>query len=322
MKKKFLKALMLMILIIPCMVVFSACGGNKNKTDNKAVDQDSTPSVVPQVELSNIKVDLSDDGAGFDYDEETKTFKFEYGSEIAIDKEDFNVIATYSDDSMKIESDYQLDLSSVSETPDVGDYKIKVKFLQKEVEFNVNIYPKKIAKPTLQDNIVYTYFENNGRVSEREVEVSDFDEETMSYSEDSVLKASNAGVYYIKITPKSNYVWEDFETSETEECVCEWKINRAKVYMNSPETLEFSVDGETKSIIFKPVGTNQEFSKYFEIASGVTQASEVGEYEFVVKLKDEYIQNYEILEIEYNERNGDFEYNNNRTQITYYWEIV
>ena len=54
----------------------------------------------------------------------------------------------------------------------------------------------------------------------------------------------------------------------------------------------------------------------------MTEASAVGKYEFVVKLKDEYIQNYEIFEIEYRELDGDFKYGENKTQITYYWEIV
>ena len=60
---------------------------------------------------------------------------------------------------------------------------------------------------------------------------------------------------------------------------------------------------------------------YFDIVDGTASAEEVGTYTVTVELKDEYKTNYYINDIEYVE-GVDFEYNADRTQITYTWKIV
>ena len=71
-----------MFLVIPCALVFSACGKKKNDGTGETSGGQTTPEKV----VSELSLELAEEH-GFDYDAETNTISFVYGDEIEILKE-------------------------------------------------------------------------------------------------------------------------------------------------------------------------------------------------------------------------------------------
>ena len=305
MKKKLLKVFIFMLLVLPCSFVFGAC-----KNDEP-----------PVAKVSSISIELLGDGV--DYVADTNTLRFEYGTKIEFEKEDLKVTAKFDDNSTKEVSDYVVDLSSVKNTPNVGTYEITVKYAEKTASINIEVYPKKIAKPTMEDDQMIVFQEDTiGDIKLEQSPETTFDENTMTLVEGSVYSATDAGSYQFRIIPDSNHVWEDFETDEREEVVFEWVIDKATMYTSDPTSLYFEYEEGVERTISFDLSREQfiPFNEFFEV-SGTLSATEVGEYSFVIKLKADKKINYEFFEI-YREEGVDFEYNADRTEITYFWKIV
>lgn len=306
MKKNMLKFLVFMLMVIPCTLCFGAC---KN---------DEEP---PAAKVSSISVELATEGV--DYVADTNTLRVEYGTEIDFSKGNFKVTASLDDDTTKEVSDYDIDFSSVENTPNVGSYEIVFKYAEKTAKINVEIYPKKIAKPVMEDDQIIVFMEDTiGDVKVLQTPETTFDENTMTLVEGSVYTAADAGSYEFKIVPDSNHIWESFEDNDREEVSFEWNINKAIMYASNPETLYFEYEEGVEHAITFDLSREQfiPFNEFFEV-SGTLSATEVGEYSFVIKLKADKKINYEFFEI-YREEGVDFEYNADRTEITYFWEII
>ncbi len=305
MKKKWLKVLVFMLLVIPCTVLFASCK-----------DED-----VP-VNVASISIELAS-VEGVDYVADTNTLRFEYGTEIEFEKEDFKVTASFDNDTTKEISDYVIDLSSVENTPNVGSYEITFKYAEKTAKINVEIYPKKIAKPVMERDQIIVFMEDTiaDIKIERTPEVT-FDETSMVLVEGSVISAADAGSYEFRIVPDLNHIWENFEDNDREEVSFEWNINKATMYASNPESLLFEYEEGVEHTITFDLSREQfiPFNEFFEV-SGELSATEVGEYSFVIKLKADKKLNYEFFDI-YRVEGIDFEYNADRTEITYFWEII
>jgi hypothetical protein len=238
-------------------------------------------------------------------------------------KEDFKVSASFDNNSTKEIGDYVIDLSSVENTPNVGTYEITFKYAEKTASINIEVYPKKIAKPTMEaDQIIVFQEDTIGDIKLEQGPESTFDANTMILVEGSDLTATDAGSYEFKVVPDANHVWEDIENDEREEVVFEWKIDKATMYASNPDSLYFVYEeGVERTITFD---LSRElfipFNEFFEV-SGDISATEIGEYEIVIKLKADKKINYEFFEI-YREEGVEFEYNADRTEITYFWKIV
>lgn len=340
MKKILMKLCLIMLLIIPCTFVFAACGGDKDKDDKPKTEQSESeptpegdsdeeePEVV--VLLDGISVELADEH-GFAYDEETNTISFVYADEIAFEKDSFVVNANYSDESSVVVTDYEIDSSAFDETPDVGDYVLKFVFEQKEANINVKITPKPIAKPVNNwgSTKSYTFNEDNSGTADIYSpvdEIEGYDAETMEFSEDSTLESGVVDDYVIKVIPKSNYVWEaneEFGEEENTDAVrFEWSVTKRQIFMSSPETLEFAYEeGVEREVVFVDFSEFFKFEDYFEVIDGTISAEDAGTYTVTISLKEEKLANYYINEINF-EEGVDFEYNEDKTQITYTWKIV
>ena len=336
MKRILLKLCLIMFLVIPCTFVFSACGGDKDKKSETEQSQDPSPegdSTDPEepevvVTLDGISVELAEEH-GFAYDEETNTISFVYADEIAFEKDSFVVNANYSDESSVVVTDYEIDASELEGTPDVGNYVLKFVFEEKEASINVKVNPKPIAKPVNNwgSTKSYTFNEDNsGEAQLNSVEIEGFDENTMETLEGSLFTASAVGDYFIEIVPKSNYIWEaNEETGEeanSDAVRFEWSITKRQIFMSSPEALEFVyAEGEEREIVFVDFSEFFKFEDYFEVIDGTVSAEDAGTYTVTVALKEEKSVNYYINEINF-EEGVDFEYNEDRTQITYTWVIA
>lgn len=338
MKKRLLKFLVVMLLVIPCTLIFSACGDKKDDNTTPTPGQSETSTPAPEgdsdnesevvVTLESIDVEL-ESAHSFDYDEDTNTISFVYGTSIEFLKENFILSANYSDESSITVTDYEIDATELDGIPDVGDYVIEFNYQEKTASINVEITPKPIARPVSSQSQIarFTYNEDDGVAVEHEVAVDEFDENTMEYVTGSVFSASDAGTYEIKVVPKSNYVWEANEELRQEESIeainFEWVIERKVIYTSSPESLSFEYEeGASKEITFVDFSEFFPFESFFEVVAGSTlSATEKGTYTVTVALKSEKADNYFLRELEY-EEGVDFEYNEDITTITYTWTIV
>ena len=304
MKKNLFKMLIFMLLVIPCTVLFVAC---KDKE--------------PDAKVSSISVELIADGV--DYVADTNTLRYEYGTEIVFEKEDFKVTASFDDDSTKDVSDYVVDMSKVENTPNVGTYEVTFKYAEKTAAINIEIYPKKIAKPTMEEDQILIFQEDTiGDIKLEQGPETTYDANAMVYVEGSVYTATDAGTYEFRIVPDSNHIWESYEDNDREEVVFEWSIDKAIMYASNPESLYFVYEEGVERTITFDLSREQfiPFNEFFEV-SGDISATEVGEYQIVIKLKEDKKANYEFFEI-YREEGVEFEYNADRTEITYFWKIV
>lgn len=332
MKKQLFKILFMFLIVVPMMAFFVSCG---KKDDDSQI-----------VNVSSISVILSED-SHLNFDSATNTIKFEYGTEIVIEKDDFVVTALFDDDSSDIVDDFSIKLSDDSKILDVGNYEAVLKYDDVSVKFNVEVYPKAIEKPTtiqlatifrggnesvkeysVGDIISanYRYDQISGYENVYEFRFVGFDSSMINILEESTTSSSQAGEYQVIVEPTSNYVWSDYEVLETEEISFDWNVYKSSVYMSSPETLEFEYDGEIKTINFINRPSVSDFNDFFVIIDGTFSASEKGKYSFTVSLVENKKNNYTILETKYKLINlsgvGDFKYNKDKTEITYYWEIV
>ncbi len=307
MKKRLLKILVFMLILIPTAFVFGACKD----------DETQTPANVTSISIS------LESGSGVDYVSDTNTLRFEYGTEISFDKEDFKVSATFDDSTTAVITDYTVELSSEQNTPNVGTYEIEISYQGKSAKVNVEVYPKKIAKPVMENEQMLVFMEDT-IADEKTVQtpVTTFDENTMIIVSGSVIEATDAGEYQFKIVPNSNHVWEDYETDEREEVVFDWEIDKATMYASDPTSLLFEYEEGVQQTITFDLSREQfiPFNEFFEV-SGTLSATEVGNYSFVIKLKAGKKENYEFFDI-YREEGVDFEYNDDRTEITYFWKII
>ena len=335
MKRKFLKALFMFMFVIPFTLFFAACGS----------DDDDSPETTP-VSVTDISVILAENSE-LDYNAETNTISFEYGTEIALQKNDFVVTAIYEDETSGVVGDYSIDLGKSSGILDVGKYEATFSYKNKDAKVNIKVYPKAIDKPTelqlvtiLKNNsesvreyavgdivsTIYRMDRISGYENIYEFRIAGFDASMINFVDGSVSKTSQAGEYQVVVEPTKNYVWKEFDESQTEKIAFDWKIEKSSVYMSSPESLLFEYDGEVKTINFINKSMVSNFADYFEIIEGTVSASEKGKYSFTVGLNELKKNNYSILETVYKRINasgiGDFEYNEDRTEITYYWEIV
>ena len=304
MKKNLFKMLIFMLLVIPCTVLFVAC---KDKE--------------PDAKVSSISVELIADGV--DYVADTNTLRYEYGTEIVFEKEDFKVTASFDDDSTKDVSDYVVDMSKVENTPNVGTYEVTFKYAEKTAAINIEIYPKKIAKPIMEEDQILIFQEDTiGDIKLEQRPETTYDANAMVYVEGSVYTATDAGTYEFRIVPDSNHIWESYEDNDREEVVFEWSIDKATMYASNPESLYFVYEEGVERTITFDLSREQfiPFNEFFEV-SGDISATEVGEYQIVIKLKEDKKANYEFFEI-YREEGVEFEYNADRTEITYFWKIV
>lgn len=332
MKKRILKMFMLLFVVIPCAIVFAACGNKDDSTtpepQTAPVQQQPTLEPVDVVTLSEISASLANDGEGFNYDAETNTFMFEYGTVIEIGKDDFEMTASYSNETTTTIDEYEIDLSEIPEVPDVGNYKIKLTYQEKVIEFGVRVYPKAINKPVFENSYDDCYekfiYSTNRRGEPIGFSIElEFDENFMEMTSDSIIEATEVGDYQVKIVPKSNYVWATFAGSQKEEVIVNWKITKATLFMASPETLTFDfAQDTTHTIKFVPFIDDIQFDDYFEVVSGTISESEVGEYSFVIRIKADKINNYEVIEVNYFEADDEISYNDDYTEITYYWSIA
>lgn len=302
MRKKLLLAIMFMM--IPCVLVFAGCG----KSD------DTTPA---QPMVASISVGLAENNE-IEYVSDTNTLRFEYGS-VSVNKSDFEVMANYDNSTQVSVSEFSLDATSI-ENADVGTYEITFSYAEKTAKINVEIYPKKIAKPTYTGSLIFDFRETiSGKISNAPSVT--FDEDTMEYVEGSVLSATDVADYQIKIVPNKNHIWESFDENDTEEVVFDWKIQKAKMIACRIEKLSFNYEeGVTHTITFDRSREQYfPFDEYFEVA-GTISATEKNTYSFTVTLKPEKMASYEIFEVYCDD--ADYEYNADLTAITYYWKIV
>lgn len=326
MKNILKKILVFMLIIVPTAAMLVGCG--KDKTDPPA-ETPATPTApvtpaAPPAEtpatMTGITATIVGEHTEFVYDEESNTIKFEYGTEVELEKADIEVLANYSNNTTSIVSNFEVDLTAINAGFAAGNYKILVEVDEFEAEINVEVSEKKIQKPVyVKDNNIHPYIKNLS--TPFEISFESFDENTMKIVEGSVTAADEAGIYQVRVVPNDNYVWEEFDETNKEELVFEWEITKAPIIMSSPAELEFVYDGTEKTLVFVDYNNESKFEDFFEIVSGDVSATAVGEYTVVIKLKEAAAKNYQIYEIEWTE-SVDFEYNEDRTEITFNWQIV
>ena len=166
--KRLLKKLMLVLIILPCAVIFAACGGD----DSDKTETTNPPSTPPStgVSVSSLSVELTEEN-DFVVDEETGAIVFEYGSVVEFEKEHFVVTALKSDETSAVVTDYTLDASTITSTTGVGTYQISFTYSEKSTTFDVKINPKKIEKPSFNsENFEHTYTtDTNGDAEEKQM---------------------------------------------------------------------------------------------------------------------------------------------------------
>ena len=151
--KKF-KAFLVMLLLIPSILVISACDGGDGEGDGGLGGGDTTPVTY--------SLDVKVDESFFNYNRETNTITLEYGSEFYFDQELFNVSLVGSDGSTsKVywsqsdedkESGYIItatDGFSLWGVSEAGNYEIKFKYKTYLKKINIVISEVVVNPPVL-----------------------------------------------------------------------------------------------------------------------------------------------------------------------------
>ena len=325
MKKILLKLCLIMFLVVPCALMFSACGKKKDDGTGETPNGGNQPA-VPEKVVSELSLELAEEH-GFDYDAETNTITFVYGDEIEILKEKFVLTATYEDESTLLVSDYEIDDTSIENIPNVGDYVVNITYKQKTASVNVKINPKPIERPTIENSVFNFQQTFDGIKTMHTPEIVGFDVNSMECVDGSTSSSENAGKFFIDVIPNQNHIWSD--TEDREVIRFDWQVNKASAFIAGFEEFTFNYDGEDKTVeIYDYNPQFYPFDRYFEIDTdnSVLTASEVGEYVVVIKLKEEFANNYVIFDFMNKKRNdngvGDFVLNAEENIITYYWQIV
>ena len=320
MKKKFLKLLMTAFVMLPCMFIFAACSNSDGETPPETPPPVATPPAVATVNDASIVINNAD--SKFVLDQDTNAIVYTYGDTISIEKTDFVVTLSLSDNTTAVVTDFELDTTMLAGTPNVGDYKIKIRHSGKELEYPVKIMPKEIDKPVLTlGSSIFVYDTNFlGEAREFVPVVSGIDFTTMMYSDSSVNKSSQAGEYVISVIPDANHIWKDYEDNNKEEVSVDWEIKRKTIFIGGPETLSFVYDGQQKTLVFTDYNSEWLFDDYFEVVDGDVSATDAASYQVVVSLKADKLANYEIMQDKY--KKNQYEYNQNKTTITYFWTIA
>lgn len=245
--KKFLKILMMCLVIVPSIIMFSAC---KEKPDD-TTEPENNP-VPPTVTLTSVETEVVDALFASKFNESTKTFTIEYGDALP-NISDFELTASYSDGSSKnldnikvlCPLEFYENNMIVREAP----YNFEIVEDGAEsvtlVEFYVEIVKKKVTVPTMVADQTFV-FDGNAKT----LAFDGFDDDVMNISNNIKTDANNY-ICEIELKDTDNYEW----TQKEEVLFFDWSIAKAKleplsltgtyVYNGTEQTVE--IDYKTYS---------------------------------------------------------------------------
>ena len=290
MKRKVIGFIFALALVVPSIIIFSACGQKKS--------------------VESITIDVTNE----EYEFNEGVLTFSYGEEVNIQKSDFEVTAKFDDASTEITENYSMILPeefSQEVIPVGDDYIITFVYGESDISATVRVKIQKIeiAKPTFTNNIICVAEYNgdahsiatlianssnthlvalNNLISMGMVELK-----TIPNDNNSKLTAVDAGTYTIQIVPKSNFAWVGQDSSVID---CSWIISRKIVAAPTLVQTNFEYKHEWNAGDNKFIGVTQrpeidtEFSLLFDIINN--GGSNLGSYNVKVSIKDEYKNNY------------------------------
>lgn len=305
MKKKFLSFIMAMCLIVPCAFIMTACGGN---------DEPPKPSV--QSSKANVlNVDYS-------YDEQSDCITFLMTDTINLQKSDFEIVQTYTDNTTKTldTNKWILDLSEIPSAPESNSsYRIVFKYADKDEEIdsiNITFIASQINTLDFElqpYSITYTGEEidvvdmiDEYLTSQQQVSLTSLIESgvvIVSTENNSTRTATNSGEYFVEFAPANGYEWTAGDSSSK---YVNWRINMVEI--PAPTLVNNSLDYDYEIEGGYPVGLAQEVEYVFgnfdnalqfvdinnnvEDARFTTSATSVGYYSVRFDIKEEFAQNY------------------------------
>lgn len=264
MKKKIINFLLAIVMLVPCLFMFTACGG----------DDDKGPA------LSGIAVEYV--GTGYTMTEGTITTT--YGAKVALSVSDFKVTAVFDDQTtaalaLKTETTDGFTFASTvpaDEKTPAGEYKLT--FAYGTFSSEVKIVVQKATVDMSGVSWDYTEpFKYDGTEHEVVLKSDTIPEGvTVTYQDN---KATYTGENY---QAKANFVYVDSANyNPIESMTLNYQIKKGDFDLSSVYFDNFEYDGLIKQATIK--GLPQNVAYEFVTAGSTTSAIEAGEYTVVVK---------------------------------------
>lgn len=285
MKKRLLILFSALCMICLCFALASCnlLGGNTNNGDTGKTEKS----------LQTITVEVSE---GSKYSQYYSNGVFTLPTSVSADfsKKDFVVTGYYSDNSSGEIAKFTVDVKN----PDAAISTIEIS-VNGNVMYTITVNKSKSILPALTlNNLEFDY-------TGEEISVADgFSTEDafnitsakganeISFSEDSIIKATDAGDYSFTLNAADGFVWVDGDAEMTSITV-NWKINKKVVTLPTVRgTGSYVYDGTGKTL---DLNINSAYENIFTFVNGSTdtrKATYVGSYTCQVMIKEEYQKNY------------------------------
>lgn len=315
MKRKLFSFIFALTLILPCAILFSACGD----------DDDSVKTI------KSIAVNVKNE----EYVYENGVLTFTYGEDIDIQKSDFEVKKIFDDESSEVTDEYTLTLPeefSQNVIPVGDDYVITFTYDMEgdndiTATINVEIKNIEVDKPIINNTLVsVTEFNGEAQNIEDLILGSSNSElatlktlitsgivelKTIENDVNSKLTALTAGTYTFQIVPADNFAWAGNSTAIN----CSWMITKKTILAPTLQQTNFYYQHEWNEVQEKFEGISQTAqinSSYVNLdlldLSGDISKENAGSYQLIASIKDEYKNNYAFA--------------GNQSSVTLNWNIA
>lgn len=218
--KKVLKMFLMCLVIVPSIIMFSAC------KENPGDGEPENNPVTPPATLTSVETEVVDAFFASKFNKTTKTFTIEYGDALP-SVSDFELTASYSDGSSKSLDNIKVlcPLEFYENNMIVRELPYNFKIVEDGaesvtlVEFYVEIVKKKVTLPTMVADQVFV-FDGNAKT----LAFNGFDDDVMNISNNIKTDAGNY-MCEIELKDTDNYEW----TEKVDVLTFDWSIAKAKL---------------------------------------------------------------------------------------------
>ena len=278
MRKIVIGIVIAIVLIVPCVFLF----------------------LPAEAKESKFFINIKSESAAF-HNFKNDEFEFNYGDMNVYDisLEDFKIMVKFDDGSVKAISnndenlEFSYSLINSTKPAEVGEYYITISYKSLTKSFKVLVSNIQVFKPSLTlNNFVYDGFEKSPKFSNYNINGNN--PGIIATGEFSKI---DAGSYYISFSLEDGYIWSDGTTSPV---LLSWDICKRKITQEDIDALGFRVSGENGlDTIYngevKNLQSAVELPEHLMIC-GETSSTTIGNYFAEIKIKDDYLKNYEFEE--------------------------
>jgi hypothetical protein len=276
MRKKIATLLLAFAFILPCSLLFTACGNDGDKPDAK---------------VTSIAVTL----VSTDYTMTDNTITIPWGIKVELGSSDFMVIATLDNSETKVISEktntsdgfiFSSTIPNDAITP-IGEYLITFSHEQAEedIEIDVNVVKANVDMTGVEWNYTNSYTYDK---TEKVVELTglptgvEVEYKTKLSTDNGIGEVGNGATNAGSYTTTAIFTYLDTEHYNTiPNMVLNWEIEKADIVISSITTLPFTYDGTEKSATITSILPEEVEATI----TGETTATNAGMYNIVVSFE-------------------------------------